>query len=110
MAGWALKPARIPPGRRPDAVSEGSDKYETDRDRVPVRVDEPPSCHATGAAEDLEVGTLPLGQAEAPLDLLGRHRQDLLHPEGVVGWVGGAGAPGLLGEERVHAIAGDHRR
>ena len=82
--------------------------HDAHADRVQVGVEEAAAGDAAGAADHLDVQALVADQAEPFLDHLARQREGLLDAQGGVRRAGARQQPGLLGQERVHAIAGDH--
>ena len=83
-------------------------QHDADRQRVEVGVDEAAAVHTRGAAEDLDVDAFAIAHAETLVDHVLRERNGFLDADGVVGGIDLAVETGLLGEEAVHAIAGDH--
>ncbi len=85
----------------------GQREHHTDADGVAVGVKEAAAGDVSGAAEDFEVRAVVAAEPEAFLDRLARQREGFLHAEGVLLGVGLREQAGLLGEERVHSVAGD---
>ena len=83
-------------------------EHHAERDGVEVGVEERAAVHAGGAADDLDVDAVAAADREALLDRAAGERDRLLHADRVVVRVRGAVQTGFLGEEAVHAVAGDH--
>ena len=95
---------RAPSGRR----EAGEVQHHADGDRVEVGVEEPTARHRARATQDLDVGPLVADEGEALLDLGPRQGQHLLHPQREVLGPRMSVQPGLLGQERVDPVTGDH--
>ena len=109
MAGCALTSATSSSGRTADAARPGSETTTpTLTVSVPVYRNPPPGMPRV-TADHLEVGALPRADREPVLDHAGGQAEHFLDAQRVLGRRGGRQQPGLLGQERVHPVRGNHR-
>ena len=91
-------------GRRQPVKSD----HHAHADGVEAGVEEAAAGDPAGAADHLDVQALVTGQPEPLFYHLARQREGLLDSQRGVRRVGARQQPGLLGQEGVHSVAGDH--